>query len=553
MSRNKGSSESMISYRGLSINPGKILAPTCLYSAERHKKVVETPLQSKKEEELNLKRFERALRECTQELDEIFERVAEAVGQVEAEIFTTQKHIMNDPAVVEAVRRMITADKRNVEFAVSEVFGRFEKQFAGLSNRYMRERSSDIDEVRRRLLDHLHDLRPGFVCTGQRHCSRGRNRIIVAEELTPHMIGNMDLEKVMGFVTEHGGLSSHAAIMARSLGVPAVSGVRGIFDHVDCGDSMFVDGDSGTVYLNPDEETAAMATPVAEVKAGDSCALESPEGTEVLANVSILEDAKAANAVNADGIGLVRTEMLFIKANRLLNEEEQYEQYARIVEAMDGKPVTFRLLDVGGDKPLPYTHVEEEANPYLGWRGARFLLGSPRIFAAQLRALARASSSGNVRIMFPMVVDQLQVRELVEFSIDTFGGLGIARDHFKIGVMFEVPSACLGAAEILQHVDFGSIGTNDLIQYLLAVDRNNDRVSADYDPDHPVLWQLMGQLAKTARDMGKPLSLCGEMAGREGIGGRLVNLGVSSLSVAPRLIPRVRNELALHSGRKTND
>jgi phosphotransferase system enzyme I (PtsI) len=532
-------------FRGLSINAGRVLAPTCLYSAERHRRIIETPLVSPEEIDMNLGRFGKALKDCSGELDDISDRVAESIGRAEAEIFSTQKHIMNDPAVVEAIRDLIRGSKKNVEFAVDEVFGRFEKQFAGLANDYMKERAGDIAEVRRRLLDHLHDLRPGFLCKGQQHCSRGRDRIIVAEELTPHMIGNMDLEKVLGFVTEHGGLSSHAAIMARSLGVPAVSGVRGVFNQVRCGDRMLVDGDSGVVYLNPDRETAARITRVAMVRSTDVCALESPAGTQVMANVSIIEDAEAARKVNADGIGLVRTEMLFFQENLLLNEEEQYRRYSTIVEAMQDKPVTFRLLDVGGDKPLPYVHVEEEANPYLGWRGARFLLGNPRIFSDQLRALVRASANGNVRILFPMVVDQVQVRELVGFAEEIMGEMGVGRERIQIGVMFEVPSACLAAADILHHVDFGSIGTNDLIQYLLAVDRNNDRVSSDYNPDHPVLWSVLHQLSETAQSMNRPLSLCGEMAGREGVGRRLVDLGVTSLSVAPRLIPRVRTELSL--------
>jgi phosphotransferase system enzyme I (PtsI) len=357
------------------------------------------------------------------------------------------------------------------------------------------------------------------------------------------MIVHMDLEKVRGFVTEHGGASSHAAVMARSLGIPAVSGVRGLLDQVRCSDVLLVDGDKGEVYLHPDAETIARLAPVAMPQAEEVQVVESPPGIEVMANASLFEDVKAARWLHADGIGLFRTEILFLESGRPLSEEEQYRAYRQIAEHLDGRPVTFRLLDVGGDKPLPFMGIEKEENPYLGWRGARFLLGSPAFVGPQVRALARASRHGNVRIMFPMVVDATQARALCDMVREHVSAAGVPVADVPLGAMFEVPSACFDARNIFGLVDFGSIGSNDLIQYLFAIDRNNERVSADYDPEHPVLWKMIADLAAVASAAEKPLSICGEMAGRDGMPTRLVGSGVKSLSVSPRLIGKVRREL----------
>jgi phosphotransferase system enzyme I (PtsI) len=533
----------MQTFSGLAVNFGTVIAPTCLYSAERHRNVIETRLETDDEVERELKRYHQAVEHCSTDLDSIAEQTATAIGKSESEIFITQKHIMNDPAIVDKVTHAIRIDKQNAEFAIHTVMSGYEEQFRAIDNLYMRERASDIGEVRTRLLDHLHDLRPGFICEGQMHCSRGRNRIIVAEELTPDMIVHMDLEKVRGFVTEHGGISSHAAVMARSLGVPAVSGIHGIMETVRCGDKILIDGDTGTVYLNPDEQTVADLSPRQTRDEEQIDVVATPAGMEVLANASMLEDARMARAVNADGIGLFRTEILFIRENRLLSEDEQYDVYREAMSIMGDRPVTFRLIDVGGDKPLPFLRIEQEANPYLGWRGARFLLGSRDILSMQVRALARASRHGRIRVLFPMVIDGRQTEELAGAVRQEADAVGADRQNMELGAMFEVPSACFDARRIYEHVDFGSIGSNDLIQYLFAIDRNNERVSFDYDPEHPILWTMLRDLAAVSREMGRQLSICGEMAAREGIPTRLVDIGITSLSVSPRLIGRVRCEL----------
>ena len=530
-------------FQGLSITSGKVTGPACLFSAMHHRSVEEQRL-SDDELPAELDRFENALRACSQELEAIALGVASNVGMAEAEIFLTQKHIMNDGTIVQQIRKGIAEDKKNAEFVIFEVFNRYEEKFNNMDNQYLRERAADIGEIRRRLLDNMSQTKPRFLCEGQEHCRRGTNRVIVAYELTADMMVHMNFEKVRGIVTEHGGVSSHAAIIARSLGIPAVSGIRDIMDHVKCGDTIMLDGDKGVVYLNPPAELVRrIIPPVSKRESDDAGLMVTPSGMELSANASSIEDVKQAYRFNADGIGLFRTEILFLKADRLLDEEEQFVYYSQVVAAMPGKTVTFRLLDVGGDKPLPFLRLKKEPNPYLGWRGARFLLGSPDIFNAQIRALIRLSEKTKIRILFPMVVDAEQQQALSKAVKETILTAGGVSHNIELGAMFEVPSACLQARDIFKLIDFGSIGSNDLIQYLFAVDRNNEQVSVDYNPDHPVLWGMLKDLVAAARDTGKDLSICGEMAGREGVAGRLLDIGIHSLSVSPRLVPQVRKEM----------
>ncbi|NLE02344.1 MAG: phosphoenolpyruvate--protein phosphotransferase [Fibrobacter sp.] len=535
-------------FKGISISSGRIAGKICLYSAEMHKAVPEYSLTTQDAINKELERFDEVIVQCSHELNRIASEVAESVGKAESEIFLTQKHIMTDPKVISSIKAMVTDNRRNIEWAISDVMSSYEEKFASLDNQYLRERASDIGEIRRRLLSRLSNKKSGFLCRGHSNCTDGENRIIVAEELTPEMVVDMNLDKVIGFITEHGGITSHAAILARSLGIPAVSGIHGIMDYVQCGDTMLIDGDDGEAYLNPEAEIISALVPVEPVQSEVVCVLGTPAGMEVYSNASTLDDVKHAWTVGADGIGLFRTEILFIRAERLVTEDEQYLYYRDILSNMHGKPVTFRMLDIGGDKPLPFLRLKKEANPYLGWRGARFLLGNQEIFQTQIRALARLSKDWNLKILYPMIVDVNQMKELLVASKDAIAGTAHDLSRIQFGAMFEVPSAFLQASEILDLIDFGSIGSNDLIQYLFAIDRTNELVSQDYDPEHPVLWSLIRSLSKTARDLKKQLSICGEIAGREGMPSRFLDAGIKTVSVSPRLIPRVRNEMARYAG-----
>jgi phosphoenolpyruvate-protein phosphotransferase (PTS system enzyme I) len=538
----------MLRFKGVSINSGRVLGSSCLYNAERHKVVQQYSLANESLIDAEVAKFDEVLQLCSGELDEIARQVEDSVGKVESEIFITQKHIMNDPKVVESIRQMVTESRKNVEWAISDVLSDYEEKFASLDNEYLRERSSDIGEIRRRLLDRISRKEGGLICEGQTHCSKGADRIVVAHELTADMVARLNIDRVLGFVTEYGGITSHAAIIARSLGVPAVSGIHGIMEFVRCGDRIAIDGESGEVFLYPDPATVVAMMPVEPIQKDNVCILDTPQGMQLLANASSMEDVRQAASVGADGIGLLRTEILFIKEDRLLGEDEQYEYYWNIVNLMGDRTVTFRMLDVGGDKPLSFLRLKKEDNPYLGWRGSRFLLGNPDIFSTQLRALARVSLKIPLKVLFPMVVDAGQLHGLMELAGNVLGEFESGKTQIEFGVMFEVPSAFIEAEEILAQVDFASIGSNDLIQYLFAIDRNNELVSQDYDPEHPVLWKLLEQLSATARNRGKPLSICGDIASREGLQQRLLDIGISSLSVPPRMVPRVRNEMARYAG-----
>ena len=548
MSEKLVAQQRMMRFKGVSINSGRISAEICLYSAERHKAVQQYSLTNESLVAAEVAKFEEVLQLCSDELDTIAKQVEESVGKAESEIFITQKHIMNDPKVVDTIRGMVTAERHNVEWAIADVLGTYEEKFASLDNEYLRERATDIGEIRRRLLDRINKRHGGLVCEGQSHCRRGMNRIVVAHELSADMVARLNIDRVLGFVTEHGGITSHAAIIARSLGVPAVSGIHGIMEFVRCGDTIAIDGDNGEVFLHPDSAVVAALMPVEPVQEDALCVLGTPPGMTLQANASTMEDVRQAASVGADGIGLLRTEILFIREDRLLDENEQYEHYRNIVDLMNGKKVTFRMLDVGGDKPLSFLRIKKEENPYLGWRGARFLLGNPDIFTTQMRAFARVGREVPIRVLFPMVVDAEQLRHLLTLAMNVLNEMHIGKEQIEFGAMFEVPSAFIEAEEILEMVDFGSIGSNDLIQYLFAIDRNNELVSQDYNPEHPILWKLLGQLSRAAKKTGKQLSICGDIAAREGLQKRLLDIGIASLSVPPRMLPRVRNEMARYAG-----
>ncbi len=538
-------------FRGIPISAGKVAAQVCLFSIGRQKLIPEYSLENEEAVSQELRRFGAARVQCSDELARIAVNVEASIGKAEGEIFITQQHILNDPKVVDAISLIITAQHKNTEWAVNRALVGFEDMMASLDNQYLRERSSDIGELRRRLLNRLTNTQAGFVCKGQAHCRQGADRIIVAEELTTDMIVNMRMDRVLGLVTEHGGVTSHAAILARSLGIPAVSGISGIMQHINCGDMVLINGDTGEVTLHP--EIAEVRAVALESEEGNEpeVTLATPRGMELSANASSLEDVRLARSLGADGIGLFRTEILFVGAERLLSEEEQHTVYSSVADIMTGSPVTFRMLDIGGDKPLPFLRLKKEANPFLGFRGARFLLGNQAIFSAQIRALGRLSLQRKIRVLFPMVIDDRQMQELLDRSRGTLAGIPHDAVNIEYGAMFEVPSAFIQARQILKKIDFSSIGSNDLIQYLFAMDRDNEMLSQEYNPEHPALWVFLSQLSAIARELNKPLSICGEMAAREGIPERLIGAKITSLSVAPRLIPRVRREMVRFAGHFT--
>ena len=523
-------------FTGLAVSEGVAVAPVCLFCDERHNALPIYKVEAAYVDE-EIARLNWAIETAGKKLETVREDVAERIGPEEAEIFVAQGMILEDRTVREKMTDRISKDRSNAEAAVAYVLDAYEARLRSLDDEYMRERGSDIGEVKWRLLDILRDTSPGLQCADSENCQKGRRRIIIAEELTPGLTLELDSEQTIGFVTERGGTTSHAAILARALGIPAVSGIKGIHGLVSCGTELLVDGNNGEVIVRPSEQTRS------EIQSSGKTAIRTPEvvppcpDLKTLANINLSSDVEEALAVEAEGIGLYRTEFEFMAAGRVLEEEEQFERYADVVRAMQGRPVCFRLLDMGGDKPLP-SHSTEEDNPAMGLRGGRLLLSRPDLLNAQARALARASVYGPINVLYPMIVERDQFLELKERF--TQATAGIEAGSISHGVMFEVPSACLQAVEIFEVADFGSVGTNDLIQYLFAVDRDNDLVAYDFDPDRPVFWSLLRTLAKAAAEAGRPLSLCGELAGDPKHTGKVIETGIQSVSVSPRLIPDIR-------------
>lgn len=525
--------------KGVSISPGVAVAPVCLFNDSRHN-VITPSLIEHAEVEIQTGRLRDAIAAVITRLSELKAKVAREVGPAEGEIFSAQKMMMEDPSIQARMMAAIRDDHMGPEMAVMRVLDAYEARIKALDNQYLRERASDIGEIKRRLLDVLAETRPGLQCDGRGGCSRGRNRVVVAAELTPSLTIDLEAEHIRGFVTEHGGVTSHAAILARALGIPAVSGVVGVAGMLACGTEVLVDGDAGEIVIWPEPASVEWARRRG-VDARKSAVEEPVPALSVMANISIAAEAMDAAGMKAEGIGLYRTEFEFMSAGKLLDEDEQFDRYAAVVKTMAGLPVYLRLLDIGGDKQAPGVSIPEEANPALGFRGARLLLQRPDLVTTQARAIARASEFGPIHVTYPMItdVDQfLNLRRLFDEAI-----AGIPAGTLRHGVMFEVPSACIEARELLRVADYGCIGTNDLFQYLLALDRNNEMVARDFHPDSAAFWTLLSQVVAAAKAAGKPLSVCGEIAGWPEYVVRLAKIGIKTVSVSTRLIPAVRKAM----------
>lgn len=523
--------------KGIALSGGVAVARVCRFNEHRYSNQEIFKVKGEGAEK-EIARVKRAIKIVIERLETVKQQAAEKIGAAEAEIFAVQSMIAQDDALIRNIERLINDEKSSAEAAVMISLDAFEERLSAVDNEYIKDRASDVGEVKRRILDVLSNINPEFQCADREYCQRGSGRIIVAEELTPRLTMGLDTVHTLGFVTERGGVNSHAAILARALGIPAVSGIKGIHGAIMCGTEVVVNGDTGEVLIEPGESV------LSEIRKSHGAKLRVPKpvdpvkGFSVMANISLASEIEDVVRMKPDGIGLYRTEFEFLAAGRLLDEKEQYELYSKVLAAVNGLPVVFRMLDAGGDKPLPFLDVSDEINPALGWRGGRLLLDESSLLRAQARALAMTSRHGTVRVLYPMIVDLEQFLALRKAFEQAIGGLETG--EILHGVMLEVPSACLQAEAILDAADFGSVGTNDLIQYLFAVDRNNERVAYDYSPDRQAVWSLMESMAQAAAKTGKPLSICGELAGDPRYVLKLMNMGIRSVSVSARLIPDVR-------------
>ena len=485
-------------------------------------------------------KLSKALAQSKEQLEAIKEKTANEIGEHEAQVFEAHLMLLDDVEFTGQMEMTIENDQLNAMKAVQNVTDTFVMIFDSMDDPYMRERAADIKDVSKRIIANL----AGKGGNGMENV--GANTVVVAHDLTPSDTAQLDRSKVIGFLTNIGGRTSHSAIMARTLEIPAVVGLGDITTSVKNGDTVIVDGIEGVAIINPDEAT------INEYKARlDKFKAEQEElkklidvktttksgrRIEVCGNIGKPEDIDQVLANGGDGVGLFRTEFLYMDRDEAPTEDEQFEAYKYVLEKADGKQVVIRTLDIGGDKTLPYLPLPEEMNPFLGYRAIRLCLDRKDIFRVQIRALLRASVYGNLAVMFPMISgleEFQQAKVFVEECKAELKAEGIEySDSIQWGIMVEIPAAAVYADELAKHVDFFSIGTNDLIQYTLAADRMSEKVSYLYNPMHPAVLRLIKMTIDGAHKHGKWVGMCGEMAGDERAIPTLVEYGLDEFSMS---------------------
>ena len=497
-----------------------------------------------------ISRLEEALVVSTKEIELIKETALKNLGEEEAQVFEAHLMVLSDPELVGQVKDAITSQKVNAEHALKEVSDMFISIFAGMEdNPYMQERAADIRDVSKRILANLLGVKIPSPATIKDEV------VVVAGDLTPSDTAQLNRQYVKAFVTDIGGRTSHSAIMARSLEIPAIVGTKEITSLAKDGDLIIIDGLSGDVFLNPSEDVVAEYRAKAEAFAAQQAEWEKLKDAdtftkdghqvELAANIGTPKDLEGVIHNGAEGVGLYRTEFLYMDSHDMPTEEDQFEAYKAVLEGMNGKPVVVRTMDIGGDKELPYLPLPHEMNPFLGYRAIRISLNEPEMFRTQLRALLRASVYGKLRIMFPMIATLNDFRGAKALLLEEKAKLvaeGVAvSDDIQVGIMIEIPAAAVLAHQFAKEVDFFSIGTNDLIQYTMAADRMNERVSYLYQPYNPSILTLIKHVIDSAHKEGKWAGMCGEMAGDQTAVPLLVGLGLDEFSMSASSVLKTRS------------
>lgn len=531
---------------GIPASPGIVFGKALVLKEE--KIVLDTQKISEDQVEAEVARFYAGREAAVEQLNSIHQRALKSLGEEKAAIFEGHLMILEDEELEEEIIDYLRSNKVNASVAASKIIDQQVEMLSEIDDEYLKERAGDIRDIGNRLIKNIlgmHIVDLGDIT---------EESILVAYDLTPSETAQLNLEKVLGFITDIGGRTSHTSIMARSLELPAIVGTNNVTARVNTGDYLILDAVNNRVYVNPTQaeidELKTLEAKLAEEKAELAKLKDLPAVTlddhkvDVVANIGTIRDCEGAHRNGAEGVGLYRTEFLFMDRDQLPSEEEQFIAYKEVVEAMEGRLVVLRTMDIGGDKELPYLNLPKEMNPFLGWRAVRIALDRREILHAQLRAVLRASAFGKLAVMFPMIISVEEIRELksvLETLKAELRAEGKAFDeNIQVGVMVETPSAAVNAKFLAKEVDFFSIGTNDLTQYTLAVDRGNELISHLYNPMSPSVLGLIKQVIDASHAEGKWTGMCGELAGDERATLLLLGMGLDEFSMSAISVPRIK-------------
>ena len=531
---------------GIPASPGIVFGKALVLKEE--KIVLDTQKIKDSQIENEIARFYAGRDAAVEQLTSIKDRAYQSLGEEKAAIFEGHLMILEDEELEEEIIDYLRSNHVNAAVAANVVIDQQVAMLSEIDDEYLKERAGDIRDIGNRLIKNI--LGMHIVDLGEIN----EEAILVAYDLTPSETAQLNLDKVLGFVTDIGGRTSHTSIMARSLELPAIVGTNNVTEKVKTGDFLILDALNNAVYVNPSQQEIqrlkTLQDKLAEEKAELAKLKDLPALTldghqvDVVANIGTIRDVEGAERNGAEGVGLYRTEFLFMDRDQLPSEEEQFIAYKEVVEAMNGNLVVLRTMDIGGDKELPYLNLPKEMNPFLGWRAIRIALDRREILNAQLRAVLRASAYGRLAVMFPMIISVEEIRELKsvieELKVELRNEGKAFDEDIQVGVMVETPSAAVNAKFLAKEVDFFSIGTNDLTQYTLAVDRGNELISHLYNPMSPSVLNLIKQVIDASHAEGKWTGMCGELAGDERATLLLLGMGLDEFSMSAISVPRIK-------------
>ena len=532
----------MQSYQGKSVYKGIAMGPVVVLKKNDYQ-VKRTRIE---DPEAEIKRVDEALEKSKEQLQKLYDKAVQEVGEASAAIFEVHQMMLEDDDYLEAIQNTIRTEQINAEYAVAATGDNFAEMFASMDDDYMKARSADIKDISERLVRNL---------SGQDDAdlSSIEPSIIVADDLSPSETVQMDKDKILAFVTVHGSTNSHTAILARMMNIPALIGVDMNLEEIHTGMEAVVDGFQGTVIFEPDETVKAQTTEKMAEEAEKLRLLQELKGKEnmtldghkinIYANIGSVGDIGYVMENDAGGIGLFRSEFLYLGRNDFPTEEEQFQAYKQAVQMMAGKKVIIRTLDIGADKQVDYFNLGNEDNPAMGYRAIRICLKQPEIFKTQLRALLRAAVYGNLSIMYPMITSTEEVKKIYEIVAEVEEELKAQEIQYKIpeqGIMIETPAAAIISDRLAEMVDFFSIGTNDLTQYTLAIDRQNEKLDEFYNPHHEALLRMIQMVVDNAHKCGKWAGICGELGADTTLTEEFVRMGLDELSVAPSMVLKLR-------------